>query len=93
MKVAIETSKSPILRGEKATTVLHDFIAELEKQEGNGLTDKQTRAMLKIAQGLISSIQAEMGLGSLERLKKDTKEMFSTATGIDLLRVNGHRQV
>lgn len=55
----IEIPEFPRLRGEKAIKALHGFIAELEEQNEKGLADKQTKALMKIAKGLISSIQAE----------------------------------
>jgi len=57
--MTIEIPEIPELRGEKATSALHNAIAELEEQRGNQLTDKQTRALIKIAKGMISSIQEE----------------------------------
>ena len=59
IEMPIEIPEFPRLRGEKAIKALYDFIAELEKQSGNELTDKQTKALIKITKGLISSIQLE----------------------------------
>lgn len=59
MEMPIEIPEFPRLRGKKAVKALHDFIAELEEQNGKELADKQTTALIKIAKGLISSIQAE----------------------------------
>jgi len=56
--MTIQIPEFPILRGEKAVKALRDFIAELEEQRGKELADKQTKALIKIAKGLISSIQA-----------------------------------
>ena len=49
----------PILCGEKAIKALHDFIDELEKERVKELTDKQTTLLIRLAKGLISSIEAE----------------------------------
>ncbi len=57
------------MRGEKAIRALHDFITELEAQRGEELTEKQIRGLIKFAQGLISSIQAEI------RIAEEMKEM------------------
>ena len=57
--MAIEIPKIPELRGKKAIEALSDAIAELEEQKGNQLTDKQTEALIKIAKGIISSLQGE----------------------------------
>lgn len=57
--MSIEIPEIPELRGEKAIKVLYDAIAELGEQRGNHLTDKQARALIKIAKGMISSIQVE----------------------------------
>jgi len=55
----IEIPEIPELRGEKAVKVLYGAIAELEEQRGNQLTDNQTKALIKIVKGMISSIQIE----------------------------------
>jgi len=55
----IEIPKFPILRGEEAIETLYDFIDELKERRGKELTDKQTNALVKVAEGLISSIEAE----------------------------------
>jgi HD-GYP domain-containing protein (c-di-GMP phosphodiesterase class II) len=55
----IEIPEISELRGEKAIKALSDAITELEEQNGNQLTDKQTEALIKIAKGMISSIQVE----------------------------------
>ena len=47
----------PILCGEKAIKALHDFIDELEKERVKELTDKQTTLLIRLAKGLISSIE------------------------------------
>lgn len=55
----IEIPEFLVLRGEKAVKALCDFISELEEQRGKELTEKQTDALIKLARGLISSIEAE----------------------------------
>jgi len=72
----IEIPEFPILRGEKAIKVLHDFIDELQEQRGKELTEKQTAALIRFARGLISSIEAETRSGTLA---KNIKEMHSVA--------------
>ena len=77
----IEIPDFPILRGEKAIKALYDFINELEEQRGKELTDKQTDALIKLAHGLISSIEEEtrwrpsMPFGKL--IPKPVKRLFS----------------
>ncbi len=56
---SIEIPEFPRLRGEKAIRALYDFINELEGQRGNELTEKQTAALIKLAKGLILSIETE----------------------------------
>lgn len=68
----IEIPEFPRLRGEKAIEALCDFVDELEKQRDEELTDKQAKALIKFAWGLISSIEAEKQLGTTE---KDIKEV------------------
>lgn len=55
----IKIPQIPVLRGEKAIEALHDFINELEEQRGKELTEKQADAMVKLATGLISTIETE----------------------------------
>lgn len=63
----IEIPKFPRLRGEKAIKVLYDFINELEEQRRKELTDKQTTALIKLAKGLISSIETETRSGTSDK--------------------------
>jgi len=49
----------PTLHGEEAIKALCDFIGELEEQRGRELSEKQTAAMIKLAKGLISTIEKE----------------------------------
>jgi len=75
----IKIPKLPIWRGEEAIEALHENIKEFEQQRGKELTDKQADAMIKLAKGLISSIEAEVaasksrksaqGFGFVARLK------------------------
>lgn len=58
-EMTIEIPEIPKLRGEKAIRTLYSAIAELEEQRGNQLTDKQAKALIKIAKGMILSIQVE----------------------------------
>jgi hypothetical protein len=55
----IEIPKFPTLHGKKAIKALRDFINELETQECKELTENQTKALIKLAKGLITSIEAE----------------------------------
>lgn len=68
----IEIPDFQVLRGEEAVKALRDYIEELEKQKGDELTDKQTAALIKLAKGLISSIETETPASASD---KDTKEM------------------
>jgi len=45
----------------KATESLHRFIGQLEGPKGTELTDKQAKALVKIAEALVSSIQKSQG--------------------------------
>ena len=71
----VEIPKFPRLRGEKAIWALFDFIDELEEQRGKELTEKQTAALIKLARGLISSIEIEIGS------EKDFEEMWFEKKG------------
>jgi len=74
----IEIPKLPTWRGEEAIEALQEIIKEFEQQRGKELTDNQANAMIKLAKGLISSIEAEiassksrhtLGSGFVSRLK------------------------
>ena len=80
----IEIPEFEILRGEKAIEALYVFINELEGQRGKELTDKQTNALIKMAKGLISSIETETQLDTsseetdlLRHLKETTMKCIS----------------
>ena len=68
----------PRLRGEKAIKALYDFISELEEQRGKELTDEQTTAMIKLAEGLISFIEAEKPLGSSDKERRFVTQLKKT---------------
>ncbi len=72
----LEIPELPVLRGKEAIKALHDFIVELEKQKDEELTEKKTNALIKLAKGLISSIEAEKGaVNSGGRVKEIWFEM------------------
>ncbi len=56
----IEIPEFPTLRGQEAIDALNEIIRELEEQKGKELTKKQAKALIKFANGLISSIETEM---------------------------------
>jgi len=49
----------PTLHGKEAIKALCDFIGELKEQKGRELSEKQAAAMIKLAEGLISTIEKE----------------------------------
>jgi len=55
----LEVPETPILQGEDAVKALNEYIAEL-KMEENPMDDKQRTVMLKLAEGLIRSVKAEI---------------------------------
>jgi len=73
----IEIPEFPILRGEEAKKALSDFIKELEGQKSEELTDKQTKALINFAKGLISSLDA-MEANSATSAKKIKEKGFVT---------------
>lgn len=56
---SIEIPELPTLRGENAIKALNEYIKELEKQNNEELTKKQTQTLIRLSQGLISVIQTE----------------------------------
>lgn len=56
---AIESSSPPLFRGNSETiSSLYDFIHALQSQRDTYLTTKQTKALIKVAEALISYIKA-----------------------------------
>ena len=85
----IEIPEIIVLRGEEAIEALHGFITELEGQRGEDLTDKQIDALVRLAEGLISSIEAEIQskaskeeMHLVKWLKKTTMECISRSAQI-----------
>ena len=72
----IEIPEFPRLRGEKAIEALCDFIDKLEEQRGEELTKKQTTTLVKLAKGLISSIEAETLSDTSDKDMKETRFEF-----------------
>lgn len=56
----INMPKIVYLRGKKAVEALSTFVNELEKQRGKELTDKQVDALIRIANELITCIEAQI---------------------------------
>jgi len=54
-----EKPEFSVLSGEDAIKALNEYIEELQKGENKELTKKQTRAMIKLARGLIATIEME----------------------------------
>ena len=80
----IEVPEIIVLRDEEAIGALRGFIDELEGQRGKDLTDKQTYALIRLTQGLISSIEAEIRskaskeeMRLVKQLKKTTVKCIS----------------
>jgi len=56
----VETADVPIFRGGKRTLdALYNFINEIQEQRGNRLTEKQTKALIKVAEVLIFFVEAQ----------------------------------
>lgn len=64
----IKVPETQELRGEEAIKALSNAIAEIEKQRGNQLADKKARALIKIARGMICSIEVTQ-----ERTKQEKR--------------------
>jgi len=61
----IEVPQFPVLHGQDAIDALNEIIKELKEQKTKELTVKQAKALIKFANGLILSIQAEMSSETL----------------------------
>jgi len=55
----MEPIEIPMLNVEKAVKALQDYIKELEELKSEELTDKQAKALIRFAEGLISSNESE----------------------------------
>lgn len=55
----LKIPETPILQGEDAVKALNEYILEL-KMEDNLMDEKQRIVMLKLAEGLISTVRAEV---------------------------------
>lgn len=51
--------KTIVLKGEDAIQALNNYVKEVEEGQAEELTKKQARAMVKVAKGLISAINAD----------------------------------
>ncbi len=74
----LEIPEISVVHGEKAVKALQDFISELETQEPKELTKKQIDALIKVAKGLISSIEAEEQSANACQQRKKTLFGFLT---------------
>ncbi len=82
----IEIPKTVVLHGEKAINALYDFISELETQKSQELTEKQTAALIRVAKGLISSIEAEKQLATSHQQKKTLFGFLTHSAWLPILR-------
>ena len=55
----LDRPKTVVLKGEQALAVLNEYIHELQMGFAEELTRRQTEAMIKLAKGLISTIESE----------------------------------
>ena len=56
-----------ILEGEEAIAALKEYVQELNEKGDENLTPTQTQALIKLAQGLISTIESESQSSEPER--------------------------
>lgn len=74
----IEFPKVRRLHGRKAVRNLHEFIKELEERRGEELTEKQTDALIRVAEELISAIEGERKMCAADGVRSPTRqERFS----------------
>lgn len=78
--------KSKILSGEKAIKALHEYISKLNGEKSAELTERHKVTLMKIAKGLISSLEGEkriheseksqflIQLGKVRQLFRETKQ-------------------
>ena len=73
----IKIPEFPVFRGEKAIRFLRNFTNGLEEHRSEELPVKQAAALIKIAKGLISSIETEMCTKEKPRRKFKFLNRFS----------------
>lgn len=56
---ASQLPKSHILQGNEAINALNEYVSELQQYTGEDLTKTQATALIKLAKGLISTIEDE----------------------------------
>lgn len=66
----IEIPEIKRVRGKEALEALNSYIQELEKHGDKTLTEKQTKALIKFAKGLMNSIEAQQ----VATLRKKSKK-------------------
>lgn len=77
----LEIPETPVLHGEEAIKALNEYIVEL-KMEGSPMDEKQRTVMIKLAEGLINSVKAEIKARKISeelntpKLKTDRKARF-----------------
>jgi len=54
-----EMPELSVLQGDDAVAALQEYIDELEENRDEDLTESQTKALIRLAKGLISTIEAE----------------------------------
>lgn len=69
----IEIPEFPTLRGKEAIKALNEYISELKERRSKELTKKQTKALIKLARGLISAIEAETLSAAAEKKIKSPR--------------------
>ncbi len=79
----LEKPEIVVLKGKDAIETLHNYICELEEGSAEELTEEQTKAMIKIANGLIQSIQNGSsdqdgaGCALLPKIRETAKKLIS----------------
>ncbi len=81
---ALDTRNLSVLNGEKAIQALQEYIEEVKERRDSDLTEKQTKAMLRLADGLVSAIETQVH-NFLEEERQYAKIMASFESQFSLM--------
>jgi hypothetical protein len=71
------------LKGEEAAAVLREYLKELQRAKPEELTERQTAAMIKITEGLLSTIEAEAPISAAKRRHHLLSKVTSAVQRLD----------
>jgi hypothetical protein len=71
------------LKGEEAAAVLREYLKELQRGKPEELTERQTDAMIKITEGLLSTIEAAAPVSADKRRHRTLSRLTDAVQQLD----------